>query len=269
MFRTSRAKLTLIRLLTVGAAVSAGTVVASTTLIGCKDESQPEYWVEKLEDDQWRPRAIKRLEQFYGDALTKANNDKAAPEVKAFLDKTVEPLTKTYTEHYGDLDTKTRVSLIKLLASLGDKRAEPAIKTAFTKFAERPSKTRDDSDIKWASRAVKELKLTNMAEPLLGAYLKLKASTMLGGITYRDMNQAMVAIPSKSWTSSLIKKLDAEIDPPRTKKDKDKIDPYRDQVFGKRPRLKSSVKSAPPKLSSLCSRSCWIPTKRTFRPPPS
>ncbi|MCC6901863.1 MAG: hypothetical protein IT377_23030, partial [Polyangiaceae bacterium] len=49
MFRSSRARASLIRSLLLGTATTAFAVTASSVLlVGCKDESQPDYWVEKL-----------------------------------------------------------------------------------------------------------------------------------------------------------------------------------------------------------------------------
>lgn len=232
MFRSSRARASLIRSLLLGTATTAFAVTASSVLlVGCKDESQPDYWVEKLNEDSWRARAVTRLGQFYEDASSKAKGDNSTPEVQALLNKIVEPLTKTYVEKYDKMDGKTRVALIKLLASVRDKRTEPALKKAFEEFAKKPATSKDDADIKWAVRASADLKLDSLADPLVQAFLKLRASTMLGGITYKDFNDAMVQIKSKSWTGPLISALEAPIERPSGDKDKDKIDPYKDQLF--------------------------------------
>ncbi len=231
MLRSSRVTASLIRHLMLGTAATVAAATLATTVIGCKDESQPGYWVDKLQDRAWRPRAVKRLQQFFEDASTKANGNNKSPEVQKLLNKIVQPLTKTYIDHYTDLDTKTRVTLLKLLADFRDKRTEPALKKAFEEFAKSPSSSKDDSDIKWAAAAQTDLKLDGLADPLLHAFLKLKAHTMLGGVSYRDMNEAMTADPQKSWSSSLISLLDAEIKPPKNAKQRDAVDAYRDQLF--------------------------------------
>ncbi len=232
MFRSSRALASLIRSLSFGTATTVLTVTgANVLLVGCKDESQPDYWVGKLAEQSWRPRAVTRLGQFYEDASSKAKGDNNAPEVQALLAKIVDPLTKTYVDKYAEMDGKTRVSLIKLLASFRDKRTEPALKKAFEEFAKKPATSKDDADIKWAVRAAADLKIDSLSDPLVQAFLKLKASTMLGGIAYKDFNDAMVQIKSKSWSGPLIAALDAPIERPSGDKDKDKIDPYRDQLF--------------------------------------
>jgi len=231
MTRSLRATASLIRSLLLGTGMAVVAFTTATTIVGCKDESQPDYWVGKLDDNSWRPRAITRLGQFYEDATTKAGGKADDPKVQELLNKIIDPLTKCYVDKYAELDTKTRVSLIKQLAAFRDKRTEPAMKKAFEEFAKKPSGSKDEADIKWAVRASGDLKLESVAEPLLQAFLKLKASTMLGGISYRDFSDAMMKMPQKSWTGPLIAALDAPIERPTSAKDKDKIDPYRDQLF--------------------------------------
>jgi HEAT repeats len=230
MLRSSLTIASLIRSLVLGTKVTTTLVLVAASVIGCKDESQPDFWVEKLDDPAWRARAVKRLEQFFEDSVTK-NGDLKSEGVQTLIDKTVDPLTKTYVDGYDTLDGKTRVSLIKLLAAYKDKRIEPAIKKAFEEFAKHPATSKDDQDLKWAAIATDDLKLTGVSDPLLQAFLKLRSSTMLGGVAYRDVQDAMRVAPSKAWVAPLIKMLDAEMVQPKTAKDKDLIDPYRDQQF--------------------------------------
>lgn len=230
MLRTSRTVVSLIRSLVLGTAhTTAATVLVASVLVGCKDESQPDFWVEKLSDAAWKARAVKRLEQFFEDAATRNGNDIKAQDVQALIDKTVVPLTQCYTADYDTLDSKTRVSLIKLLAAYRDKRAEPALKKALEEFAKKPATGKDESDIKWAARAASDLKLESLAVPLVDAFTKLRASTMLGGVTYKDYSEAMLEMPSKAWVGPLIARLSPEITPPG--KDKSAIDPFKDELF--------------------------------------
>jgi HEAT repeat protein len=228
--RTSRAIASLIRSLMLGTAGLTGAAVLATTLVACKDESQPEYWVDKLSEPSWRSRAVVRLQQFFEDAVTKTNKNMQSKEVQELVDKTVEPLTKTYIEAYADMDTKTRVALIKLIADFRDKRSEPALKKAFDEFAKQPKTGKDDADIKWAARANEDLKLPGLADPMLQAFLKMRTSTMLGGVVYKDLNEAMIAARDKSWVGPLTTKLEAPINPP-TAKDKEVADDFKDQLF--------------------------------------
>jgi hypothetical protein len=230
MLRSSRTVVSLIRSLVLGTATTTtATVMVASLLVGCKDESQPDFWVEKLSDASWKARAVKRLEQFFEDAVTKNGNDIKAGEVQELINKTVDPLTNTYVNDYDALDSKTRVSLIKLLASYRDKRTEKALKKAFEEFAKKPATAKDESDIKWAAKATGDMKLESLAVPMVEAFVKLRASTMLGGVTYKDYSESMLDMPSKAWVGPLIARLDQEITPPG--KDKSLIDPFRDQQF--------------------------------------
>ena len=162
----------------------------STLVVGCKDESQPDYWVEKLQDTKWKPRSIKRLEQFYNDAMTKAGEDRNNPEVKKLLDLIVEPLTQTYVNDFDTLDGKTRITLIKLLSSFQDERTIPALKKVFEEFAKKPKK-KDFDDLKAASIAAGNLreqgKAAELGGPMLNAFLKMKRMTQVGSKAYKDL----------------------------------------------------------------------------------
>lgn len=232
MLRSSRTVVSLIRSLVLGTATTTtATVMVATCLVGCQDESQPEYWVGKLEDTAWKARAVKRLEQFFEDAVTKNGNDIKAPGVQELINKTVEPLTKTYVNDYDTMDGKTRVSLIKLIASYRDKRTEPALKKAFEEFIKKPATAKDESDVKWAAQATGNMKLESLAVPMVEAFAKLRASTMLGGVTYKDYSESMLDMPSKAWVGPLVARLEQEMTPPKSAKDKDLIDPFKDQQF--------------------------------------
>jgi len=227
--RTSRAALSLIRSLLLGSSLTVS-VLVTPALVGCKDEGQPEYWVEKLDDGQWRARAVTRLAQFFEDTLTRKNGDIKAQEVQDLIGKTVEPLTKLYAEQYDTIDSKTRVALIKLLADYRDKRTEPALKKAFDSFTKLPKTSRDETDIKWAARANEDLKLDSLAMPMLDAFAKLRTSSMLGGVAYRDMTEALIAQPpNKGWVAPLIKMIEVQVTPPN-EKDKSSFDEWKDQI---------------------------------------
>lgn len=233
MLRSSRRVASLIGALTLGSAMPAAVALTAVMASGCKDESQPEYWVEKLSEPTWRARAVSRFEQFFEDALTRANKNMKAPEVQELINKSVEPLTKAYVEGGDQLDPKSRVALIKLLSGYRDKRADPAYRKAFEDFVKTPKTNKDDQDIKWAAIAVGDMKEEALAQPMLEAFLKLRANTMLGGVVYKDYNAAMLQVPNKAWAGPLIQKLEAEVTRPgpQQKKDKDAIEEYMDQQF--------------------------------------
>src|SRR5882672_8312838 len=107
MLRTARSVAPILRALILGSAAACMAVGTGVGIVGCADENEPGTWVKRLDDPVTRPAAIKRLIQFFEDAMTRANKDRNDPVVKGLLDKVVEPLAKTYTD--GNLDDRTRI----------------------------------------------------------------------------------------------------------------------------------------------------------------
>jgi HEAT repeat protein len=168
--------------------------------------------------------------QFYEDTLSRKNNDPKAPEVVDLVNKTVEPLTKLYVDQYDNLDSKTRVALIKLLADYRDKRTEPALKKAFDQFVKLPKTSRDETDVKWAARAEEDLQIESLQLPMLEAFRKLRTSSMLGGVAYRDMADSLVAQPpNKAMVGPLVQMISVQVTPPNDK-DKSSFDEWKDQI---------------------------------------
>lgn len=228
MLRTRRATASLIRALLFGAALPI-TAMSAVALVGCQDESQPEYWVEKLEDNAWRARAIKQLDQFYEDSVTRANQAGDSPELKQLVDKIVVPLTETYVSQSDNLDEKSRHRLIKLIATMRDPRTEPALTKAIGDFAQ---KGRYGEDLKWAARAAADLKLTGTSDEMIGAYSKLRADSEEGGGVWRDFMQSLVSLADKSWTPKLVAALEPPMELPQPgEQSKEKISDFRNQQF--------------------------------------
>ncbi|HEX2734526.1 MAG TPA: hypothetical protein VHM70_23140 [Polyangiaceae bacterium] len=226
MLRTSRILASLLQSLVLGSAFATVTVGAATALVGCANENQPEYWIDKLDDKAWRPRAIDRLSQFFEDSMTKANKDFSNPEVKGLLDKLVGPLTNIYVTEYDNLDEKTRESLINLLAGFKDQRAEPALKAAFEEFGKRG---RGGKEVKWAARAVRDMKLKGTAPAVFEAFKKTKPSTKEGAY-YRDLNEALLAVSDPSWATELIPMLEEDM-PVMKPNDANSVNDYKDRLY--------------------------------------
>jgi len=260
--RTSRAIASLISSLMLSSSLTAA-VLVTPVLTGCKDEGQPEYWVEKLDDPSWRAKSVTRLVQFYEDVLSRKNNDLKAPEVVELVNKTIEPLTKLYTDQYDNLDSKTRVALIKLLADYRDKRTEPALKKAFDMFVKLPKTSRDETDIKWAARANEDLKLEGLNVPMLEAFRKLRTSSMLGGVAYRDLTEALVAqAPNKALVGPLIQMIEVQVTPPN-EKDKSSFDEWKDQIVWQDTAAKLLGKIGDPSATEPLIKVMLDPTKGT------
>src|SRR5262245_48871388 len=51
------------------------------------DESQPEYWLKKLEIASWRARVVTRLTVMFEDTVTNSSLNWEAPEVRRLVDK--------------------------------------------------------------------------------------------------------------------------------------------------------------------------------------
>ncbi len=179
---------------------------AGVILTGCDDDTQPEYWVKKLDDPAKRPAAIKRLTQFYEDGLTKANKDPEAPEMKALLAKIVAPMAAQYVK--GDLDDKTRTELLKALANTRDPAAKEAILKATVDFAAGKANAEEMTQ---AAIYIKQLKVKEAAGPLLDAFLKIKVSDKTLGPPYLAVKQAMLVIPDQAWKPKLIELLNRPI----------------------------------------------------------
>lgn len=182
-----------------GGALAITAVTASTVLVGCEDENKPEYWLGKLDDKKWQPQAIKRLKQFFEDGMGRSGNDITKPEMKELLDKLADPLTKLYVDEYQNLDEKTREALINLLASLRDKRTEPALIKAFEEFGKRG---RGGRDVKWAARAVRDMNIKSASAAVFAAFKATKPSTKEGAY-FRDLNEALLAVPDPAWVGDL------------------------------------------------------------------
>ncbi|HEU4407234.1 MAG TPA: hypothetical protein VFS43_18335 [Polyangiaceae bacterium] len=187
-------------------ALVAAALLAS--LAGCGDESQPEYWVKKLDDPPSRVEAVKRLMQFYEEALGKAGQKREAPEVKALGDKIIGPMTKAYVG--ADLDERTRVELLRGLAATRDPQAKEAVIKALRDYAAGKA---TPEEAKQAAAYVKQVKPPEAAAPLLEAFTKTKVSDAKARVAAQPLREAMVALADPSWKGTLLEALGRPIDP--------------------------------------------------------
>lgn len=182
--------------------------VASSALAGCADESQPEYWVKKLEDPVSRAAAARRLGEFYKDAMTKAKDDREDKAVKELLTKIVAPMTKAYVTY--DLDDKTRGELLKSLTDTRDPGAKDAIIKAIKDFAAGKATAEEQKN---ACNYVKALKVKEASGPLLDALLKIKITDEKTGPAGKPTRDAMMVVPDPAWKAKLIEILNRPLDP--------------------------------------------------------
>lgn len=191
-----------------GTASVTALVATSAVLVGCEDESQPDYWVKRLDDPAKRAPAVKRLTQFYEDGMTKANGNREAPEMKALLAKIVKPMSDAYVK--GDLDEKTRVELLKALAGTRDPAAKDAIVKAIKDFAAGKALAEEMTQ---SATYVKQLKVQEASGPLLDAFLKIRVSDPKLGPPYIATQDAMMAVPDQAWKAKLIDVISKPVDP--------------------------------------------------------
>src|SRR5579862_8442898 len=179
----------------------------------CADENDPATWVKRLDDPVQRAPAIKRLQQFYDDATTKANKNTDDPKVKAVVDVVVDPLTKVYTT--ATLDDKTRKDLIKVLADMRDPRASAAFAKAFNEYE--PGK--NDEDVKFSAQSVISMaragKLTDQGviDALWNCFSKFQASKAKSINLVTDLHDAVLAVKSPTYGPKAVDKLGAPVDP--------------------------------------------------------
>ena len=217
----------LARALLSGATVIAAVAAPSALVAGCADESQPETWVKRLDEPAQRAPAIKRLVQFFEDAMTRANKNREDPTVKALLDKIAEPLASTYAT--GALDEKTRVDLIKFLADTRDPRAKAALAKACTEFGKGGNASEDD--VRWAAPAIGALKLQDAAQALGEAFVKLQAGTQKGSQAYKNVHDAMLQLKSPVWKPVLLERLARPIEIPSGASDATRVAPFQNELF--------------------------------------
>ena len=198
------------------AAIAAPVVVASTCLVACADENDPKTWVKRLDDPAQRTPAIKRLDQFFNDAMSSSGNKRDDEKVKKLLDDAVEPLAKTYIA--GGLDEKTRKDLMKLLGDMGDPRAAPAYAKAFKDFE--PGK--NDDDVKYAAQGTSRLaaggQVTDqgLVDALWDCFAKFQPSKNTKSINLvKDLQGAVMAVKSPSYGPKAVEKLNAPVTDPK------------------------------------------------------
>jgi hypothetical protein len=172
---------------------------AFSLAVGCADENDPKTWVKRLEDPAQRAPAVKRLGQFFEDAMTKNSKKRDAPEVTQLLDVIVQPMTEQYTK--GGLDEKTRKELIKELSDMRDPRTAPALTKAFLEYE--PQKS--EEDVRYAAQATKGLqemgKLTDQAliDALWTCFTKFSPTKSKSLNTTTDLHDAVVAVHHTSY----------------------------------------------------------------------
>lgn len=198
MLRKARRIAPLLRSLVFTGASVAAVATMATTMIACADENDPLTHVERLEDPATRSAAVKRIIQFFEDAMTRDEKNREGPNVKPLLDKIVEPMAQICVS--GDLDERTQSNLVKFLSDARDARAEPC----FVKTLKEYKPDGNEEDVRWVARAVGPMKLKAAGEPMLQVFTKLRPSKPKADAIYRDVHDAMVELADPSMVPQLI-----------------------------------------------------------------
>jgi hypothetical protein len=220
MPRTPRTQAHALRSLLLGAAVIPATLLGVGTLSGCRDENDPATWAAELSDPTKQTSAVKRLKQFYEDALTRScsgktdkpseacaatKKDRQAPNVKAVLDKIVEPMTKVCLE--TGLTPKSRSELIGVLADAQDERADACLKKTIEDYkAESPSKE-NEADVQQIVRGVLASKRKTLGPSILKLFTSLKTSKAKTAGLYQEVLNAMLLVADKANEDTFVELL--------------------------------------------------------------
>lgn len=97
------------------------TFAAASLVIGCRDENDPEYWLEQMHDRPWREHSLKTLTTIFSKTMQENGNDLKNPKVVKLIDTMVPELVKGYKAF--DRDKFNRSTIIEMLAQMRDSRA--------------------------------------------------------------------------------------------------------------------------------------------------
>ncbi len=192
--------------LLLGAVVLPTGLVVATTLVGCKDENDPATYVADLNDPAKQSSAIKRLIQFYEDAMTQDKKNRQGPAVKPVLDKIVEPMTKLCTDG-KDLQDRTRSTVVKFLADSQDPRATPCLVKTLTDY--KPGT--NEEDVQQVMRSIAQTKNKDTADAVVKVFTTIKVSEPKAALIYPDVMEATLAVATTAHEDALIKLLDAPV----------------------------------------------------------
>ena len=231
MLRNVRKITPLLRSLLLGVAAVSTVSVSSAVMIGCEDENSPEFSVKRLDNIAMRPMAVKRIVQFFEDAMSRAGSDRSDKAVQALLDKIVPPLVRTYVENADTTDDRTRGEIIKLLADSRDERAKPALIKAVKDYKPNVGETH----LRASAKAISQMKIRDQEamDALIAAFVRFEAGSKNGSQYYVDIKAALVEVSHESWVPQLIERLNRPMEIPgqADRNDEEKITTYRNEQF--------------------------------------
>ncbi len=169
-------------------------LVVSSTLMGCRDENDPAYWLDQMHDRPWREKSLKTLNEIFNKRMQENNNDLQHPKVKELVDLMVPKLVEGYKAF--DRDKFNRLEILKLLAQMKDERAVEVFLQGLTL-----GDTADAMTFQVSANAVRRQKVEAALPKLLEAHEKAQESRKKrGGAPFtnseNEIEQAFISAAS-------------------------------------------------------------------------
>ncbi len=206
MVHSARKIALVLRQLLAGSALMATTATASVALVACTDENDPATHVKRLEDPAQAPTSVKRLIQFFEDAMTRDKGDRNGPTVKPILDAIVEPMAKVCEG--TSLNERTKSSVVKFLSDARDPRAMPCFKKVLEDF----KVNTNEEDVRWVSRAASAMELKELSEPMFKVFTTIKVAEPKAATIYRDVHDAVLALATPAYEATCMSLLEKTVD---------------------------------------------------------
>jgi hypothetical protein len=144
-------------------------VLFASIQVGCRDENDPEYWLDYMHDRPWREKSLKTLNEIFNKAMQDSGNDYDNPEVKKLIDLMVPKLMDGFEKFTNDKFNRTEI--VKLLAQMKDPRAVPVFMQGLDL-----DKTGDSMMFQVAANALKRQATESSVPKLLEAHKKIVAA---------------------------------------------------------------------------------------------
>lgn len=142
-------------------------MIASTFVIGCRDEEDPEYNIDMLYDRPWREKALKNIQDIFNKTMQENGNDLTNEKVKEVTSVLVPGLVKAFNDFTRD--PANRKIIVETLAQMNDSRANDVFIKGLTL-----ENTSDSKMFSVAANAVQRQEVKEALPALLKAWEKIK-----------------------------------------------------------------------------------------------
>ena len=197
-------------------------MVLSTTVIGCRDETDPQFNIDLMYERAWREQALKNIQDIFSKVMQENGNDLENPAVKEVTNVLVPGLSKAFMDFTRD--PANRKIMVELLAQMNDPAAIPVFIQGLTL-----ENTSDAKMFAVAANAVQRQKVEAALPALLKGWEKCKsARASRQGAPFtsseNELVQAFISAapvilvehPSSSSKAAIVKALIDIVDAPDT-----------------------------------------------------